>query len=316
MKGQAQRVSADKRKIKVSSAQKRKSPPKFVDKFANDIPGKNYIHDLSDPAERKRKTGIGFELKGDRGFLPYKKMNKQTGQVELVVFESVQIAKICIKSFEEKGVETKLALFVEGAKLCDFSKSYTDENKVIRAFSSNLGHHVFYQDLSWKMMSAGYVKLISSKMIAKEDMNNFNLDGFDVLKAFVFDLAANRTIKRIVHSEDDLVIFEINKPGCIVRGMLMSNRTLISMNSKRRAAGLRAFTFDSNSSKNTDYYLAFYTLPIKWYADQMQEAVNEVIEEFSKFETELIGSRCKTTYYSIELRNGIIFKEEEVKGDV
>ena len=316
MKGKTQRVSVE-RKIKISSStQKRKAPPKFVDKFANDIPGKNYIHDLSNPEERKKKTGIGFELKGDRGFLPYKKMNKQTGKVELVVFESVQIAKICIKAFEEKGVETRLALFVEGAKLCDFRKSYTDENKVIRAFSSNLGHHVFYQDLSWKMISAGYVKLISSRMIPKEDMNNFNLDGFDVLKAHIFDLAAKRTIKRVVYSNEDLVIFEINKPGCIARAMLMSNRTLISMNSKRRANGLRAFTFDSNSSKNTDYYLAFYTIPIKWYAEQMENAVKEVIDELSKFETELIGSHCKTTYYSINLHNGIIFKEEEVKDNV
>ena len=312
MKGKTQRVD---RKIKLPTTQKRKTPPKVVDKFASDIPGKEYIHDLTNPDERKNRTGVGFEIKGEEGFTPYKKMNKNTNRVEVVIFESVEIAKIYAKTFTDRNMEIRIALFVNGNKLCNLNQSYIDDNKVIRAFSSNKGHHVFYQDLSWKMINTGYIKMISNKFVAKEDMNNFNIDGIDALKAHIYDLVAEDSlIRRVIDSEEDMIIFEVCGVGVYLRGMLMTNRALIKKNSNRRNSGLRAFTFDQNSSKNTDFYLTFYTLPVKWYLEPMQEIATQVIEQLVNFETELVGSHCKTSYYPINVHSGITFNEEEVKG--
>lgn len=315
MKGIAKRTSEKK---VFSKLQTRK--PKFVieDKFKDDIKGKNYHHYLSSNEAMKQKTGIGIEVKNTgktEYFSQYKKTNKNTGKVEQLVFDSIYTAKIHTIIFEERGIETRLCLYVNGNKLCNLSETYQNDGKIY-TFSKNKGLHIFHQNITWKFISAGYVKVSSNKIISNEDMPLYNQEAYAYLVNKIFNCCYNNEhIKKVVYNGEDMLIFETHGEY-IIKGMIMTNYELIKKNNKRREKGLKSMTFDPKSSKCTDFYLALYTIPAKWYIEKAKGSVEGIIKEIVSSNNDdpyyILDAKISISYRPIDLLNGISFKEEEV----
>lgn len=316
MKGKAEKRKIE--KITFSKQAKKRKPVKQPeDRFAPDIPWKRYHHKLCQEAS-KEKTGIGIEILNTNAKTPYysqyKKMNKDTGKLELQIYSSINVAKVHASSFDERGIEYRFCLFVAGNKLCDLDDSYQEDDE-IRAYSNNKGLHIFHQDCTWRTISSGYIKISTSKVIPNEDMSLFNEDAYQLISNKIYSLATkNHYIKRVIYDKDDMLIFEAHG-AYVIKAMVMTNRELIKMNNNRRKKDLRSFTFDPKSSKNTDFYICFYTIPVKWYIDKAKESVEGIIKEITNsFKDDyVLDAKVSASYKSIDLIHGISFKEEEVK---